>query len=209
MESGAGVERCHPREGKAGMICRGASGAALAAAILFGAAGAGAEEAPAISPGAVLSLIEGNWSGAPLERAVLVAGETDASLYIYVSEGGPREMRLAAAAPDIAWYGALFGTVPELALNAAGSLQVISRNESIGRHRWREVLTVAHRTGRFVVAGYTYEGYDTLDPAAGGSCDVNLLTGRGLRDGEPFETEARAVSLEAWTAADAPEACFD
>jgi hypothetical protein len=94
--------------------------------------------------------------------------------------------------PDIAWTGAMFGTQPELSVNHAGSLLITSMNEAIGRDRWRITLTVAHRDGDLRIAGITYAWYDTLDPTAWGSCDLNLLSGRGELE---TETGTREVAI--------------
>jgi hypothetical protein len=41
-------------------------------------------------------------------------------------------------------------------------------------------LTLAYRNTDFVVAGFTYSYYDTLDPNVTGDCDLNVLTGKGV-----------------------------
>lgn len=96
---------------------------------------------------------------------------------------------------DVAWTGAMAGQAPWLELTPGGSLAVISENTGIGRDRWHMTLTIAHRDG-LRVAGVTYEWYDTLDPEAGGTCDLNLLSGRG--------TVATAAGARAVTAGPAP-----
>ena len=98
-------------------------------------------------------------------RALLVETDDGADLYIYVQ--GSDGMRLAARAPSIAWRGRMFGQEPRLEVAKNKSLKVISENASIGRDRWEQTLTIAYRGGRFVVAGYTYSYYDTLDPECG------------------------------------------
>jgi hypothetical protein len=103
------------------------------------------------------------------------------------------------------------GTQPELSVNKAGSLVMVFQNDSIGRDRWRQTFTLAFRGGVLIVAGYGYQARDSLDPAHGGSCDVNLLTGRGTRSGKPIKLAAAApVSLAAWSDESVPAACkFD
>ncbi len=81
-------------------------------------------------------------------------------------------------ARDIAWIGGI-GQEPELALAPNGSVQVVSMNESIGRSRWRMTLTIAYRRDAYRVAGFTFDWYDTLDVTDNGTCDLNLLNGRG------------------------------
>ena len=99
------------------------------------------------------------------------------------------------------------GTYPDLVVTAQGSLQALSRNESVGRHRWRETVTIAWRGGRFVVAGFTHQSRDTLEPGLSRHCDANLLTGRGVLDGEPFETRRGGIPVEAWEARLVPAEC--
>ncbi|OJJ09131.1 hypothetical protein BKI51_21905 [Alphaproteobacteria bacterium AO1-B] len=52
-----------------------------------------------------------------------------------------------------------------------------------------------------MVGGYTYSFYDTLAVDANGDvltgeCDVNLLTGKGFKDGKPFRTSFRSVPVK-------------
>ena len=105
-------------------------------------------------------------------------------------------------AKDIAWRGGI-GQEPTLALAPNGSLLVISMNESIGRNRWRQTLTIAYRKNAYRVAGFTYEWYDTLDPEDYGSCDLNLLSGSGNlqiadRPLKRVRTNQRAISVAQW-----------
>ncbi|MGF1447083.1 MAG: hypothetical protein ACFBRM_12915 [Pikeienuella sp.] len=180
-------------------------------ALLVGlVAGPGAAEAPRmVEAGRVLAVVEGNWRNAGPERAVLVLGREAADLYIYGAAPGFGGSSLLAEARGIAWTGGMFGTRPSLDLAASGSLQVISQNTAIGRHRWRRVLTIAHRDGAYRIAGFTYEAYDTLDPAGEVACDVNLLTGRGVRNGIGFRTRASALPVADWSEMAEPAACFD
>ncbi|NDU99396.1 hypothetical protein [Pseudoroseicyclus tamaricis] len=94
---------------------------------------------------------------------------------------------------DVAWSGASPGTLPSLELAPNGSLRILSANESIGRERWRLALTIAYRDGHYRVAGITYDWYDTLDLSAGGTCDVNLLTGSGTVEIGPQRGEITAL----------------
>lgn len=82
-------------------------------------------------------------------------------------------------AENIAWLGGI-GQQPELDVAANGSVRLTSMNEAIGRNRWSQTLTIAFRQGTYRVAGFTYAWRDTLDLDAWGSCDLNLLNGRGI-----------------------------
>jgi len=81
-------------------------------------------------------------------------------------------------AESIAWLGGI-GQQPELSLATNGSVRLTSMNEAIGRDRWHQTLTIAYRRGTYRIAGYTYSWYDTLNPEANGTCDLNLLNHRG------------------------------
>jgi len=148
------------------------------------------------------------------DRAILAldAERDDADLLIYVpnSDG---QFALRAEAKSVVWVGGI-GQQPELSVTPHGSLQVISMNESIGRNRWHQTLTIAWRNDMFVLAGYTYEWYDTLNVSENGKCDVNLLTGKGeISWGEEFEnkstfrTKSRGSPIDMWDR-EPPTECF-
>jgi hypothetical protein len=112
--------------------------------------------------------------------------------------------------PGVAWTGGMAGQEPDLSLSPSGSVLLTSRNDSVGRDRWTLTLTVAHRDGELKVAGITYQRYDTLDPEAGwGTCDLNLLSGRGVVEGpggkEEITVPGPAPSLADWQESDLPE----
>ncbi|WP_176556245.1 hypothetical protein [Rubellimicrobium rubrum] len=103
-------------------------------------------------------------------------------------------------AERVAWSGGMPGQRPELSVSPAGSVLLTSMNDSVGRDRWRLALTIAHRDGDWRVAGITYDWWDTLDPDAAGTCDVNLLTGRGTVEvaGTRREVEAPWPAPRLW-----------
>ena len=82
-------------------------------------------------------------------------------------------------AQNIVWAGGI-GQIPSLSLAPNGSVKVHSQNDSIGRYRWSQVLTIAYRQGQYRVAGFTYSWRDTLNLPDNGTCDLNLLSGRGV-----------------------------
>lgn len=101
----------------------------------------------------------------------------------------------------------MWGTRPSLETNDKGSLLIKSANEAIGRSRWSQTLTIVYRNKEFVVAGLTREERDTLDLKAGGSCDINFLTGKGKRNGKPIETKFPAMKLANWSDEKLPKEC--
>ena len=105
-------------------------------------------------------------------------------------------------AEDIAWVGGI-GQRPDLALAENGAVQVISKNQAIGRDRWELTLTLAYRNEAYRIAGLTFRWRDTLDPDNWGVCDLNLLTGRGIlsQDGsldQPIRTTQAPLPATAW-----------
>ncbi len=141
-------------------------------------------------------------------RAVLVDVEDGADLYLYTEDTEGRH--LAAHAAGIVWRGAMFGQRPWLEVSENGSLKLISGNESMGRGRWRQTLTIAYRDNRFLVAGYTLDTWDTLDPKLTGSCDVNLLTGKAVIDGTRTSVKSMtALPVEEWNMDLQPDECHE
>lgn len=140
------------------------------------------------------------------ERFALVAME-DGAADLAIEAGSAR-----ITVRDMVWAGGI-GQRPELALAPNGSVRLSSMNEAIGRNRWRQTLTIAYRDGAYRVAGYTYDWYDTLNLEDRGSCDLNLLTGRGfLTVGEGPARDIRsdfgARPVTEWSFdAPGPEAC--
>jgi hypothetical protein len=63
-------------------------------------------------------------------------------------------------------------------------------------------LTIVHRNGEFWVAGFSY-GWETRDWGTG-SCDINFLTGKGIRSRElaksrPIEARFTRIKLADWS----------
>lgn len=135
------------------------------------------------------------------DRAMLIEGvhvDVDLAIYVYNLDG--HEFELVSYAENVAWKGLMSGTIPRLALNEAGNLQVLSMNDSIGRNRWHQILTIVYQDGEFLLTEYHYDSYDTIDLEASGSCDINLLSGHGEmtyqnENVEPFTHNLKAVPI--------------
>jgi hypothetical protein len=148
----------------------------------------------------------GDWNkDGATDLALLVAPGSDdevVGIYLYVTESDRGLLRLVTAAPDKVWgntrLDGLYGRDPAITALANGSIAVMSHNSSIGRDRWEKTLTLAYRGGRFIVAGYTYSDYDTIDNDSG-SCDYNVVTGKLTRDETARSVAPRTVSIEDWT----------
>jgi hypothetical protein len=145
------------------------------------------------------------------DRAVLVDNQNaGADLYVYfaVDDAKPdTPLKPALVKKNAAWSGLMWGTRPSLQVSDKGSLLIKSANYGVGRSRWDQTLTVVYRNKEFVVAGLTYLSFDTLDPKIGGSCDLNFLTGKGLRNGKPVETKFPVTKLADWSDEKLPKEC--
>ncbi|WP_400769767.1 hypothetical protein [Methylosinus sporium] len=149
--------------------------------------------------------------GGGRDLAVLVDNlDNGADLYVYL--GLDQDALRAGAKPafvkkNAAWNGGMAGQRPSLAVSDKGSLLIKSENDSIGRDRWSETLTVIRRNGALIVAGFTYASHDTIDPSAGKSCDLNFLSGKGTRNGKKIEIKAQTISLADWSDDNPPKEC--
>jgi len=162
------------------------------------------------SLGQPISFVSTDWNGDGLEdMAFLITSaprEPKATLLIYLSEA-PDLLRLAIRKEDIVWHGSMYGNEAKLSLNDQGSLMISSQNEAIGRGRWNQKIIAMYQDGAFIIAGYTYSYRDTLDPTAGGTCDINFLTRRGVRNDNPFRIDRAPINLIDWTESSIPTEC--
>ncbi len=160
--------------------------------------------------GQPISFVSTDWNGDGLEdRAFLITSaprEPKATLLIYLSEA-PDRLRLAIRKENIVWHGSMYGNEAKLSLNDQGSLVISSQNEAIGRGRWNQKITAMYQDGAFIIAGYTYNYRDTLDLAAGVTCDINFLTRRGIRNNNPFRIDRAVINLIDWTESSIPTEC--
>ncbi len=149
-----------------------------------------------------------------MDKAVLARSENKnnidnddgAVLYIYLSNDHQGTL---ITKKNIAWAGALWGTTPTLSLNKSGSLLIHSMNESIGRNRWNQKLTLSYRNNKFIVSGYNYASYDTLVKDSQFTCDVNLLTGKGKLNDKTFHIAKQKIALEDWNEKLIPKKCLE
>lgn len=181
----------------------------LAILLALAPAAAFAQTAPqSVAPEKVLSSVTGDWNDdGSFDRAVLIDnGDEGAGIAVYMS-GSDGNMQPAAWGSDIAWSGAIWGTLPSLKLSPSGGLQVYSENSGVGRDRWNETLSLAFRGGQVVVAGVTMHTYDTLDPKNTHSCDINLLTGKGISDKKAVTVAAGGIALSQWSGESLPAPC--
>ncbi|KRB53189.1 hypothetical protein ASE04_08225 [Rhizobium sp. Root708] len=165
-------------------------------------------QAGQIDPSRIVDAAAGDWDGdGKPDLALLVAPEDSAGddqigIYIYLRDNDHELLRLSVNAPNKIWGSTasdgLFGQEPSIKAVGTSSIAIHSQNSAIGRDRWDQTLTLAYRNKQFVVAGYTYNHYDTLDPDAAGSCDYNALTGKLQKDGKDAKAEARVIPITEW-----------
>ncbi|MEW7006783.1 hypothetical protein [Lentilitoribacter sp. EG35] len=137
----------------------------------------------------VFSVATGDWNNdeTPDAAMIMVTNEHQFDLLIYQSDKQQR-LKLHSHMPDFVWGSdVMYGQEPSVIALKNGSINVTSQNSAIGRNRWEQNLTIAYRGGEFLVAGFSYSYYDTLDVEANGGCDLNLLTGRGTVDDLPIK----------------------
>lgn len=165
-----------------------------------GLAASSAQDAAQISTDQIFSVTTGDWNKDEAQDAVIMIETPDQEFDVlfYLTDDKYR-LKLHDRVPSMVWGGTtMFGQEPFVSTRENGSLLITSQNSSIGRNRWEQGLTVVYRENRFIVAGFTYNYYDTLDPDAGGSCDLNLLTGQGTVDDKPVRFSREAVSIHAF-----------
>jgi hypothetical protein len=169
-----------------------------------------------IAPDSVLSVVTADWNGdGGFDRAVLVEADSDddddeANLYIYLSntdKNGETQRVLALQKKNAAWRGSMWGTQPSLHVTDKGALLLKSANDSVGRSRWSQVLTIVYRKNEFVVAGVTFNSRDTLDPKATSTCDLNLLSGQGVLNGNKIPVATPSAKLIDWNDDGPPKEC--
>lgn len=163
----------------------------------------------------VLSAASGDWDGnGSSDLALLVAPvdeDEDLTLYLYRQDEGHPLLRLSTVARNIAWGNhdleGMFGRDATLEALPNGSIAVHSEQTAVSRNKWQQTITVAWRDNRFVVAGFTYSSYDTLDPDAGTQCDYNVLTGAFVLNGQQGRRDARILPVEQWEKSGVPAVC--
>lgn len=126
--------------------------------------------------------------------------DEDNAVHIYLYSTEANRLVAQTVAPDKVWGDfQMAGRQPSISATANGSIIVTSHNDSVGRDRWEQKLTIAYRNFDFVVAGYTYNSYDTLDPENVTNCDFNVLTGKAERNGETLRVAPQMVTLSDWS----------
>lgn len=153
-----------------------------------------------ISPDQIFSVATGDWNKDGAQDAVVMIETPDQEFDVlfYLTDENQR-LKLHDHVKQMVWGASdMFGQEPSVSTRENGSLLIGSQNSAIGRNRWEENLTVVYRDNQFIVAGFTYSYYDTLDPDANGACDLNLLTGKGIVNDKAIRFDAKPPSILAF-----------
>lgn len=186
----------------------------LCAATLFGASMSFGS--PVLAADRIVNAATGdfNGDGAP-DLATLTANADDdptrIGIAIYLRDKERDILGPPLSVKNLFWGSALDsslrGQEPTIAADRRGSILVSTKNEAVGRSRWTQTVTIAYRDGAFVVAGFAHDHRDTIDPSDSGRCDINLLTGNGIRNGKPLKTAPVRVKLSDWNNRMGMQAC--
>ena len=117
-----------------------------------------------------------------MDRAVLVRDPRHAAADLRCTFVSGSEA-LDLCEPDIARNNLAHGQVMRLEANSKGSL-VIQYGCGGCSNDYETILTIVYRGGDFFVAGFSYH-WETREGV--GSCDINFLTGKGVRSARPGE----------------------
>lgn len=161
---------------------------------------------PPIAPERIVDAVTGDWNKDGLQDLAMLVGPDDSgdmiSIYVYIRQADHSLLKLVTVAKDKIWGSVapegMFGQEPSIAALPNGSISVKSQNSGVGRDHWEQTLTLAYRNTDFIVAGYTYSHYDTLDPENNGSCDYNVLTGSAKKDDKPVKVGPKFVPIQDW-----------
>lgn len=137
---------------------------------------------PALAAAAPREQVRHDWnSDGFIDKAELSYNNEDDSVALHVSfgrRGGG--FSVPTIANSFAGSSPMIGDPAHIKLNAAKSIVVTSSHIGIGRSKYEANTTVAFRQGQMRVIGYQISRWDSLDPEAATSCDVNFNTGRAI-----------------------------
>lgn len=156
-----------------------------------------AQTAAKISIDQIFSVTTGDWNKDGTQDVVIMIETEDQEFDVlfYLTDEYHR-LKLHDHVKAMVWGATTaFGREPWVSTRENGSILIGSQNSAFGRNRWEEQLTVVYRDNQFIVAGYSYSYYDTLDLDANGECDLNLLTGKGTVDDKAIRFDRKAPSI--------------
>jgi hypothetical protein len=152
------------------------------------------------------------------DRAMAVqdADSAQADLYIYLAAGDAKPD--LSRKPSFLKKAITEGSISGLESKGNGSLIVTACFGCGASKSWAETLTIVHRHGEFLVAGYARDwdwNSHTSDGSVDtimGSCDIDFLSGKGvvstmLDEAKPIAGKFSPVKLKDWSDDKRPSAC--
>ncbi len=143
-----------------------------------------------------------------MDRAILVEAPStgNGDLYIYLGTGA--EKIDPTRKPAIVKKNLTTARILQIEGDGKGSLIVMSGCGGCSND-YATTLTIVYRRGDFLIGGVTYD-WDTRSGM--GHCDINFLTGkgvksRGLTKGKPFKVKITPVKLAEWSPERRPKSC--
>ena len=142
------------------------------------------------------------------DRAALVRNKTSGDLDLYIYSGAG-DAKLNLSRKPTFFKGSL-ATSLVLAFEQRGKGSLIVTTGCGGcSNDWSIKLTIAHRGGNYLVAGFTRE-WETREST--GTCDINFLAGKGTltRNGAKAKSLAgkfAPIKLAEWSSEKYPKAC--
>jgi len=135
-----------------------------------------------------------------MDRAVLVRHPRGAAADLLIYLGAGSEALDLSRKVDIRKNDLAHGHVMQLETNRKGSL-VVRYGCGGCSNDYETRLTIVYRSGDFFVAGFAYN-WETREGV--GSCDINFLTGKGVRSrglakATPIRARFTAVKLADWS----------
>jgi hypothetical protein len=193
----------------------------LSALAAFGLLLAQPAFADSIDTASIVSAVTGDFNkDGEKDLALLLRGEDEMDLHLLLGVTGRGYLAPTETIKGKVWGnaepGGFVGQEPYLVELPNGSLAVHTRNDAIGRNRWEQTLTLAVRKEALIVAGFSYQWRDTLEPDNAGWCDINILTGKGFREtyaneGDPVKSPlaiaAQQTPFSTWSDEKVISAC--
>ena len=139
-----------------------------------------------------------------MDRAVLAG----AALYVYLAAGD--EKLDLSRKPAFLKKDLTSGLILGFEAKGKGSL-IVKYGCGGCSNDYATTLTIVHRGGEFLLAGFTYD-WDTRNDGIG-SCDINFLAGKGVTSrglgarSKPINAKFAPVKLADWSDDKRPKAC--
>ena len=131
----------------------------------------------------------------------------DVGIAVYLRDRDLPILKRAVLLPARFWGTDSAGQQPEITILENRSIKIHTENMAFGRSHWERTYTLSWRGGRLLVAGFTYAFNDTIEHGQSGSCDLDLLTGQGIRNGRKLALSGQRIDLAEWDDSIGMSAC--